>query len=138
MKPNEVNKSNVIDAIYHNISIPPKRTVKFKKGDYVRLLGTKKVFDRGYDILWSEQIFIVKHILKTTPTTYTVEDLSGESIKGSFYQQELQLVKYPEEFLVEKILKHRVRMKNKKPIREVLVRWLGYPEKFDEWVQDIQ
>ena len=136
MKPNEVNKSNVIDAIYHNISIPPKRTVKFKKGDYVRLLGTKKVFDRGYDILWSEQIFIVKHILKTTPTTYTVEDLSGESIKGSFYQQELQLVKYPEEFLVEKVFKHRVRMKNKKPIREVLVRWLGYPEKFDEWVQE--
>ena len=27
-------------------------------------------------------------------------------------------------------------MKNKKPIREVLVRWLGYPEKFDEWVQE--
>ena len=62
--------------------------------------------------------------------------MSGESIKGSFYQQELQLVKYPEEFLVEKVLKHRVRMKNKKPIREVLVRWLGYPEKFDEWVQE--
>ena len=54
--------------------------------------------------------------------TYEVKDLSGELIKGSFYEPELQ-----------KILKTRKRGGK----IEYLVSWKGYPSKFNSWVDEI-
>ena len=51
----------------------------------------------------------------------------GEEVKGSFYEQELQKVKQ-ETFRIEKVLKRD----NKKKL--ALVKWLGYPDKFNSWL----
>jgi hypothetical protein len=56
--------------------------------------------------------------------------LTDEPVEGVFYETELQkIVKEDDVFKVEEILKHRIR--NRKD--GVLVKWLGYPEKFYSW-----
>ena len=55
-----------------------------------------------------------------------------EPIQGTFYTSELQKVIKDEKTIwrIDKILRKRKRSgKN-----EVLVRWLGWPKKFDSWV----
>ena len=51
----------------------------------------------------------------------------GEGIEGSFYEQELQKAKQ-QTYRIENVL----RQDNKKKI--ALVKWNGYPEKFNSWV----
>ncbi len=51
-------------------------------------------------------------------------------VEGVFYETELQkIVKEDDVFKVEEILKRRIRKRKE----EVLVKWLGYPEKFNSW-----
>ena len=65
------------------------------------------------------------------PLTYRLEDEAGETIAGTFYTEELQKVKYPGIFLVDKVLKER----GKGLRKEYFVHWLGYPSSSDSWVQ---
>ena len=107
------------------------RKVINKVGDLVRISKYKrKVFDKGYTPNWTEEIFVVDGIVYTNPITYKLKDLSGEEIQGSFYEQELlkteQSVTGP--FRIEKVIR-RDRTGSK-----ALVKWSGYPEKFNSWV----
>ena len=70
--------------------------------------------------------------------TYTLVDLAGEPIKGAFYEAELQKVKQPEDdslFAVERVLKNR-RKRNGRGV-EYLVKWQGYPGKFNSWTDSL-
>ena len=49
----------------------------------------------------------------------------GEEIEGSFYEQELQLKK-------KQTKKSVLKRDNKNKL--ALVRWSGYPEKFNSWI----
>ena len=62
---------------------------------------------------------------------YTVQDLIERPIEGTFYEEELQKVKHPDIFRIEKVLKKHT--KNKKT--EYLVYWSGYGPDFDSWIQ---
>ena len=63
---------------------------KFKVGDRVRISKYKNIFAKGYTPNWSEEVFVVNKIKNTVPWTYTISDLNGEPITGSFYEKELQ------------------------------------------------
>ena len=56
---------------------------------------------------WSEEIFIVKKIKNTVPWTYVLNDLNGEEIIGTFYENELQKTKQ-NEFRIGKAIKKKV------------------------------
>ena len=59
----------------------------FTIGDKVRISKYKRqVFDKGYTPNWTEEIFVIDKVLPTKPGTYSIVDLMGESIKGSFYE----------------------------------------------------
>ena len=60
---------------------------------------------------------------------YKIEDLAGEPIKGSFYEEQLQITEQTT-FRVAKILRKRKLRGGKE---QVLVRWSGYPDKFNSW-----
>ena len=67
---------------------------KFKVGDRVRITKKKGKFEKGYTTRWTKEIFVINKILNTNPITYTIKDLKGEEIKGSFYEQELQITEF--------------------------------------------
>ena len=67
-----------------------KKGSKFKVGDHVRISEYKNIFAKGYVPKWPEKVFIVNEIKNTVPWTYTISDLNGEKVIGSFYEKELQ------------------------------------------------
>lgn len=125
MPPSHVNKSNsneILHKVYNHIKVKPH--AKFKVGDYVRISKYKSVFSKGYTGNWTAEIFqIVKENI-TNPVTYLLQDAKQEPISGCFYEQELQKVKNPDIYLVEKVLKKRG--------DKFLVRWVGLKE--NTWV----
>lgn len=130
MKPIDVNKfneQNLLNTVYnYKIHIPFKNKNKFRVGDNVRISKYKHIFEKNYTANWTCEIFKVRKILSTDPVTYVLEDFNGEDIAGSFYEEELQMVKDPDIFLIEKIIR---RKKDK-----VFVKWLGFDEKFNSWI----
>ena len=71
---------------------------KFKVGDHVNN------FAKGYMPDWSEEIFIIKKGKNTVPWIYVViNDLNGEEIIGTFYENELQGTSQ-QEFRIKKVL----------------------------------
>ena len=101
---------------------------KYRVGDKVRISKYKRpVFDKGYTPNWSEEVFTVDKIQYTNPITYRLKDLSGEEISGSFYEQEMQKA-VQDVYRIEKVIRRDARK------GKALVKWSGYPEKFNSWV----
>ena len=101
----------------------------------MRISKRRLPFEKGYVGRWSEEVFFVKARLPTVPVTYRLTDLSGEDIKGSFYNDELQIVVKLDDALfdIERILKTRKRAGKV----EYLIKWRGYPNKFNSWVDNL-
>ena len=117
--------------------IRPGRRPKKKQltvGDTVRINKTQRTFQKGYIPGWSKEIFKITKRRRTVPVTFEVEDYVGESIKGGFYESELQCVEAPTFFDVERVVKTRKRSGK----TQYLVKWVGYPASFNSWVQDIK
>jgi len=63
---------------------------------------------------------------------YSLKDLDGEKLDGRFYAEEIQQVAKPEEDICRiKTVLCCLRRAGK---RQVLVRWHGFPAKFDSWL----
>lgn len=134
MPPNRVNEENeqeLLDTVYkYKLEYSQRRKAKFRVGDYVRVSNRRAVFDKSYTPNWSTKIFQIRKVqYNTDPITYLIKDSYYENeIEGSMYTEELQLVKYPDEYLIEKILRRRD--------GEVYVKWLGFDESYNSWVPE--
>ena len=100
---------------------------KFSVGDKVRISKKKKTFEKGYTTRWTEEIFTIVEVKLTSPPTYKIADFNGEEIKGTFYEPELQKTSQ-KLFRIEKVIK---RGKKKS-----LVKWKGYSDDFNSWVDN--
>lgn len=78
----------------------------------------------------SNIIFKIEKMEKNNPTTYKLEDIESNQIKGGVYIEELQKVKHPDIFLIEKIIK---RKRNK-----LYVKWLGLNNKHNSSISKSQ
>ena len=103
-------------------------------GDIVRISKFKATFTKGYLANWSTEQFEVTGYLQrpTDPVVYYLRDLFGEDIIGSFYFEELQKVKFPGKLFVEEIRERRTR----KRVKEALVKYIGFDERFNEWIRE--
>ncbi len=127
MKPADVTKENEA-ALWEQqyLKANKKRSTpkfKFAVGDTVRISYLRHAFMREYEEKWTEEIFLVTNrFIRDGLPIYKLKDYLNEDIQGTFYEQELQLVKEPETYRIEKILKTR-KVKGKK---QHLVRWAGW------------
>ena len=71
-------------------------------------------------------LFSVVCVAKTNPVTHHLKDYKGEPIAGGFYEQELVKVKYPDVYLLEKVLKRRN--------NQIYVKWLGFDNSNNSWI----
>jgi len=125
-KPKLVSKSNenlVRSNLYPEITT--QKVPKLKIGDKVRVSKIKGTFEKGYLPNWSEEIFFIRKIIRRNPTLFELEDYAGEAIEGYWYETELQKVDV-EKFWIEKVIKRKA--------GKVLVKWLGYSDKFNSWI----
>ena len=116
MKPIDV----IGDSVLNTMQILIKKDSKLKAGDHVRISKYKNIFAKGYALNWSEENFVVSKIRSTV-----VSDLNGEEITGSFYEKELQNTNQ-KEFRIEKVLK--------KERDKLYVKWKGYHNRFNSWI----
>ena len=128
-KPVDVNKTNekliLLEAFTHKKTIDSKQN-KFKLNDFVRISKHREAFYKGYTPNWSTEIFQIRKVQLTNPTTYLLKDYKNDDIKGGFYEEEMQKVKHPNVFLVEKILR--------KKGNKVFVKWLGFDKSHNSWI----
>ena len=134
MAPNQVNQDNEHEVRKNNLQRRGKvnqtqKYVAFKPGDLVRMVMESHVFKKKYLPRWSKELFKVKGVMRTQPVVYSLEDLTGEVIKGTFYAAELQKVtSLPEVWEIDRIVDEKG--------DKVLVKWKGYPESSNEWIHN--
>ena len=127
MAPIEVNDSNQLKIWkkYYSQGVN-RKPFKFAIKDHVRISRDKGVFAKGYVQSWSEEHFVIESRLRRTPNVYVLRDLSGETLQGIFYEEQLQRVKAPDVFPISRIVR--------KSGKRALVEWRGWPEKFNSWI----
>lgn len=129
MKPKDVSKKDekhLLETVYNHIKRVGSNR-KFKIGDYVRISKLRGIFDKKFKPNWSYEIFRVKKVQLTNPITYLLSDDHDKDILGGFYAQQLQKVKYPEAFLVEKVIKRKG--------DKIFVKWMGFDNKHNSWIK---
>ena len=122
-----INKLDDIINKYNNTSIVQLRQYQLmlKIGDHERISKYKKIFAKGYTPNWSEKVFVIKKITNAVPWTYFINDLNGEEIVRTLYENELQKTNQ-EEFRIEKVIK--------KNGDKLYVKWKGYDSSFNSWI----
>ena len=74
-----------------------------------------------------KKFFFVSKIKDTVPWTYIISDLNGGKIAGSFYENELQKTSQ-EKFRTEKVVKRKG--------NKLYVKWKGYDNSFNSWIDE--
>jgi len=127
IQPREVSQDNEKEILQNKFN---HRKVflrgKFKIGDFVRISKYKHIFSKGYTPNWTTEIFKISKVQNTFPVTYLLEDYQGNHIKGGFYENELQETRFPDIFLVEKVLKTSG--------NRAFVKWLGFSSQHNSWI----
>lgn len=127
------------NAELHINNLISKRDIKMKKinpvlkiGDSVRIAKQKDKFSRGYQPQSQIEMFKIHSIStnKKIPMYYLVDE-NNEKIDGGFYNYELTPVNI-KTYRIEKVLRKRTLRGQK----QVLVKWLGYDDNFNQWIPE--
>ena len=110
---------------------------KFKVGDVVRLSKIPGTYDKEKDKKWTDELFtITTRSLNQGIPKYEVKDFANDPITDKFSSDELQKVTVDQntQYDVDKVL----RKQKKRGRTQVLVHWVGWPSKFDSWIDEDQ
>ena len=80
---------------------------------------------KGICQISQKKYLLLRKLKNTVPWTYVINDLNGEEIIGTFYENELQGTSQ-KEFRIEKVLK--------KKGDKLYVKWKGYDNSFNSWI----
>ena len=85
------NRDKVYKRLYPRINL--KTICKFEKGDKVRHLLNKTLFEKGYTQTWTEEIYTVSDVRQSNLVCwYILQDHSGSAVPGIWYYYQLKLV----------------------------------------------
>ena len=99
MAPIEVNYNNQL-KIWKKYYCQGMNHKPFK-----RISRVKGLFAKGYVQSWSEEHFVIASRLLRTPNVYLLRDLSGETLQGVFYEEQLQIFIAPDVFPTSRIVR---------------------------------
>ena len=68
---------------------------------------------------------MIEKVKNTVPWTYVINDLNGEEIAGTFYENELPKTNQ-EEFRIQKVIKRKC--------DNLYFKWKGYNRLFNSWI----
>ena len=68
---------------------------------------------------------MIKKVKNTASWSYVVNDLNGEEIAGTFYENELQETNQ-KEFRIEKVIKRKG--------DKLHIKWKGFDNSFNSWI----
>ena len=71
-------------------------------------------------------MFVVHRVNPGAIPTYKIREWDDTPVQGTFYEQDLQKVHVSDIFRVEKVLKRRK--------DRLLVKWKGWPDKYNSWI----
>lgn len=112
-----------------------KRGFKYKVNDTVSVSYLRETFAREYSMKWSGEVFTITHrSMRQGIPVYKIKDFEGEKVEGIFYENELQKVIHDPD-KAYKIAK--VHDKKDKKGRH-LVSFLGWPKKYDDYVDKFE
>ena len=137
MAPTDVNLANS-GEVYQNLkesvrSRPTRVRRHLTVGSYVRVRELKGPFGKAYEENWSQETLKIKRILNQNPVVYELEDEAGGKVIGTYYAHELQKVPPPDLYKIDKVL----RKKRERGKILYFVKFRGYDDTFNEWVEDI-
>ena len=118
--------------------------LELRPGTVVRISQVKGAFEKGYAPNWSAEDFRIARVVdegkgRRQRTTYKLENRSGEPLAGSWYSEELLPIT-ANRFMVERVLRRRpIKASSARGVEpnenpEYLVKWVGWPTKFNTWV----
>ena len=132
MTPEEAKKIENEATVYHNLyrshCADHHNTPNLKLNDTVRVSRYPSTFLKSYTKTFSTEYFFIDSIEPTLPVVYKLRDLAGEKIKGTFYKQELKKIS------VDPNARYEVEAVLAEKRGKVLVKYLGWPSKFNEWL----
>ena len=125
---NDRNASDVWERLYGDKK-KKKKKAALKVGDKVRLNKKHRPFKKGYLPGWTEEVFVVSRVrLDGNVIVYNIAEWDDSPIKGTFYEEDLQKVTTADDdlFRIDSVVKRKK--------DTVLVRWKGWPAKYDSWI----
>jgi len=129
MKPIDVKDDRLMRTVYSRVKTVDVRDLnRFRVGDLVRVSKHKSLFQKGYEASWSTELFKISRVHLSMPVTFSLEDLRGEPIAGRFYIEELKPTRYPDQYLVERVLRKKGKLR--------YVKWLGFDSRHNSWVHE--
>ncbi len=138
MKPKDVTKANTNIVLFNLYKVHDIRDLdkpaetKLKPGDKVRIQYKHKPFDKGYYPNWTDEVFTIDKTDKgDQKIVFRIKDYDGNQMEQRFYPEELQKIT-ENLYRIQKVIKRRTR----KGIKEVYVKWLNYPEKYNSWIPE--
>jgi len=124
----EENQDEILQRISKSTDRKQKLVQKFNEDEPVRISKYKALFEKGYTPSWSGEIFKIAKVQHTKPITYLLKDEQGSDVKGAFYREEITKTKYPDVYLIEKVIK--------KKGNKLLVKWLGFDSSHNSWIDE--
>ena len=135
----------------HRLTEPDELQLKFKRmykilssshkpiistlsvSEYMHLSQIKPTFKKGYTIQNTLEILKILRVDNTqSPTIYFLEELEGEPIKGIFHREVIPTTP-PKSYEIDII-----RLKIVAGRKKYFVKWRGYPDKFNSWIDESQ
>ena len=136
MAPADVRKSDedrLWVRLYGDGDTIRKRIERVPDDTLVRVNRWKGSFEKGYMKNWSQEHFkVAGQTADAKRPVYKLKDDAGEEVKGVWYPEEIQPIT-ANEYRIERVIKRRRGANGKE---EQFVKWLGWPEKFNSWVEE--
>ena len=80
---------------------------KYELRTWVRISRIKDTFEKGYTQRWSKELYQIVRIVLNKPVMYYLRKVNGDTVKGGFYESELQKTAEPVEHYIESVSKPR-------------------------------